>query len=719
MSLASYLAGTASWAVAAVALAFAAWRLRARVAPALVGPIARLAEIVLGLTLLIVVLQVLGVAGLLSRVVVAVVVPAAAAAVALAAGRPRRASVDRVAVADPVSPSGAVDRDASPARSTYVALAAVGLVVIVVAQWFDRSVFASGGTLRDFDTLRYHGPFAATWVQQHGITHVLHTSSEAQETFFPANAELYDTYGILTFGGDLLTPFRNVAWLVLSFFAAWCAGRRVGSAWAAVAAMAVVWSTPLLSSIEPASAKTDVVAVALLVAAAALLLHALPRGDGPPDLAVLGIAGLAAGLAVGTKLTVLVPLGIVATGAVLAVGRGRRMRALGVLAGSMFVTGGFWFVRNLAWVGNPLPWYRLGVGRYALPQPPMEATKTFGFSIAHYATSSRFWLHTAPTGLTHSFGEAWPVVVLAAIAAAVAAAVVQRRGTPDRGLRVVGAGALGAMASYLVTPYSAGGPDGNPRLFELDLRFLAPALALAAVSVARVRRRERVVAGAALLVVLEGFDGLHRSQVAITVALAATLVAGLAAWRSERFGQVGRSVRSRRLAGVTGAVVAMAVLVPGVWAMHRHDARTRWTTKPSADLAAAYHVIRDVKGARIGVGGFALTYPLYGSDVSNRVQFIGIELPHAGFRTAQSCSEWQAALRRGRFDYVVVARSPVAHQRVAPERGWTARYPGASVVFERRVTTVFRLRPTSAGRSGACGTSARSPATSGSSGKPR
>src|SRR5262249_60898892 len=67
------------------------------------------------------------------------------------------------------------------------------------------------------------------------------------------------------------------------------------------------------------------------------------------------VAGLSAGVALGTKLNLLAPFALLTLG-VIAVTAGYRWRATGIWVASSLVTGGFWFLRNLVHAGNPLPW---------------------------------------------------------------------------------------------------------------------------------------------------------------------------------------------------------------------------------------------------------------------------------------------------------------------------------------------------------------------------
>ena len=98
-------------------------------------------------------------------------------------------------------------------------------------------------------------------------------------------------------------------------------GRPLGLAAAtALGALLVLDSDMLL--IQAGNAPGDVAALACLLASIAVLINASGSGgrlaDLAPGSAALAIAGLAAGLAIGTRSTMLVPVAVISIGVLLA-----------------------------------------------------------------------------------------------------------------------------------------------------------------------------------------------------------------------------------------------------------------------------------------------------------------------------------------------------------------------------------------------------------------
>src|SRR5262249_40867733 len=158
---------------------------------------------------------------------------------------------------------------------------------------------------------------------------------------------------------------------------------------------------------QAGAAANDVVAVFFLLAAVAILINGWPERS-----AALVLAAVAAGLAVGVKLTVLAPVLALTIGVLAIAPRGQRSRTAGLWLGPLILAGGFWSLRNLIAVGNPLPWTSF---KGILPAPAPALQQHTGFSVAHYLTTSGFWSHFAEPALAAGLGRSWWAMLATAV----------------------------------------------------------------------------------------------------------------------------------------------------------------------------------------------------------------------------------------------------------------------------------------------------------------
>jgi hypothetical protein len=101
---------------------------------------------------------------------------------------------------------------------------------------------------------------------------------------------------------------------------------------------------------------------------------------------------------------------------------------------------------------------------------------------------------------------------------------------------------------------------------------------------------------------------------------------------------------------------------------------------------------RGVHHAHVAVAGTYgefFTYPLFGIDDSNRVEYVAQRGPHGSFTPIRTCRSWRASINRGHFRYVLTTPERdfwrPSRLRPGPERAWVARDPAARVVLERQV----------------------------------
>ena len=214
--------------------------------------------------------------------------------------------------------------------------------------------------------------------------------------------------------------------------------------------------------------------------------------------------------------------------------RTTRLRAAALWGLPMVAAGGYWYVRNLIAVGNPIP-YVGSIGPISLPAPVRDFHLRPDFAVAHYWHDTGVWRHWFAPGLHESFGTLWPLTLAGMLAVAVFA--IWRGREPI--LRVLGAFVIVTAVAYVLTPLTAAGEQGQPIAFVWNVRYLAPAVAV----------------GLAILPCLPALRATPRRRAAVLAALAVLLaftVGSLVQWKQ---GHVKGAVAAGLL------VVAFAVLV--------------------------------------------------------------------------------------------------------------------------------------------------------------
>ncbi len=647
-------------------------RLRRRLLPRCAGAPAHLAAAVLALALLILTAELLGTFSLFEPLPYVLVVVAVGLGAELYG---RRAGWG----------SGVTGAERSGEGFGPVAWVApaVGAIALLLFGWEGRDQISSGMT--GFDSTWYHGPFAAGFFQS-GDTLDLHfIAPQFFAWFYPANSELFHAMGMLAFGRDVLSPLLNLGWFAGCLLAAWCIGRPYRVApWSLILA-AVALSVPALAD-QAGEARNDIVGVFFLLAAVAVAVNAWEGGRdglGKEGLSAgaLIVSGLAVGLAAGSKLNFLLPAAVLVLGFAFVAPRGRRWRALWISGLAALAGGGYWYLRNLVHTGNPLPWID-SLGPISLPAPDQALGGREAHSVLGYVTDGAVWSDWFLPGLHDGLWFLWPLIAVAALAGLVLCLVPSRGSFPtsvvDKGphgetgarldpvLALAGLVGLATALAWLLAPTSASGPEGMPRGFESGLRYLAPALVLGLAllpTAPLLRPRLAALAGWSPFQPDSGRNGDHPG--------------------GERLGRVGWGI------AVLGLLAAIGV----GYAYQRHYLEERYerVSFSVAGLNQAFEWGSDLGDARIATTS-TRQYPLFGDDLSNRVEFIGEQRPHGGFEAPATCRRWRQLLNQGNYDYVVTTwdRIDPGKPPYPPQAAWTEG-PGARVVLREQPTVVFAL----------------------------
>ncbi|HYJ22754.1 MAG TPA: hypothetical protein VEW07_12120 [Solirubrobacterales bacterium] len=559
--------------------------------------------------------------------------------------------------------------------------------------------------------------------QGHSVTGMHHVDTVFTNWFYPQNSELLHADGVLLMGRDTLSLFLNYGWLAVAFLAAWCIGRPYGRGDLSVVAVAILLEAHVLVVREPGAAKNDLMAAALILAAIAILINAWTQAraanqvDGPeirlyggkaahqpaglPVGWPLAAAGLAVGLAAGTKVTALAMAAALSLAVLVLAPAGRRWAAAVWWFVPAFLAGGYWYLRNLIVAGNPLPAVE-SLGPISLPHPERLQIGRPDFSIAHYATDTDVWRQYFFPGLHDAFGALWPLVIGGALVAGLLALLTGR----DRVVRAIGAVVVFGFLAYIFTPLSAAGADGAPEAFGINLRYVYGAVlaGLALVALPRFfddKRRQWALLGVLLVVLLlsDRGDGVLRDPerpfALLLVVLAVLVPAALLLAR-------GREA-SRGTVAAGFVVLALAVVAVG-YPVQRHYLDERFRNEvaaesiPGMNLDSAYRWARDVEDARIGLAGTTagfVRYGFYGTDLSNRVIYLGEEGPHGAFNAIPTCRAFRAAVNVADLDYLVTAPflnflhpgDPIP----SPEARWLRGEPAVDPILRSGPVTVWKV----------------------------
>ena len=380
-------------------------------------------------------------------------------------------------------------------------------------------------------------------------------------------------------------------------------------------------------------------------------------------------------------------------------GGGDRVRTAAWFGLPVLLTGGYWYLRNLVAVGNPIPF--TSWGPLDLPTPERAFELRPGFSVSHYFTDTEVWTDWFFPGLEESFGFLWPLTVAAI---AVGGVYMVWRGAEPM-LRMLGGVVLFTAVAYLFTPLTAAGEEGMPIAFEWNVRYIAPAAAvglaaLPCLPALRAPPERRVATLAGLSILLAATVGSlvqwEQGHVKGAVAAGVGVLAGFAAiaWLRSR-GRLGPGAPRRWALGLAGQPRSARSPPAGGCRTTTSSAATRTSARSSSSprrfasgATCATHELRSS-----GVRGVFNQYPFYGDDLSNEVQWLGVEGDDGAWLRIPTCELWREELAAGDYTHVVTMYDPFNPGRLTDtkEALWTREDPASRELFRDGPVSVFEL----------------------------
>ncbi len=560
------------------------------------------------------------------------------------------------------------------ARPAWVAVAIAGaglLVWTATAGWIHAGVASS-----DIDTLTFHTPNVAKWIQSGSFWRVDQFSPLLANGNYPQNGDVVFLSAILPWETDAFTRLVGIPFLALAALAVYAVALELQAPRAHAAMFALVFaSLPAALFATHEGAKTDTIMLASFGAGVLFLLRHFRTGHRSE----LVLAGVGLGVAFGTKwYGVSSVVALLAFWAAVWLVAGRSPRALaanaGVLSALVALNGGFWLLRNLVVSGNPVLPARVGLGDLTL----FDASRDFirecgGSSIASYVAQPGIWSDFILSAYRDNYGL--PGLALAAgvagASALLAGALGRRRFERRFHARLAALTALAVLLAcvYAITPYSAFGARGAPTLVGANARWLLPALLVAAAVTAAAagrlgRRAGSAVALAGLVAVADGVRrgfAVPRSDVALTAGVLA--VAGLggvlvAAWAGLG---AGPPTRRRSLDARPVAALAAVAVIAAAGVGYQRQQRFFDTRYSEGDPVVTYFSQRAPASIRVGlagifsVEGLSPVLPAFGPRLRNHVSYVGREV-RGQLREYETYAGFRAEVRREGFDLLLVGK---------------------------------------------------------------
>jgi hypothetical protein len=329
-----------------------------------------------------------------------------------------------------------------------------------------------------WDSLMYHLPLAATWLQRHDLAPVYGAYPMSYYGYVPANGSVWLWWWMAPSHSDL---YANLAFLpqwLLLVLATGAVARRLGAVRSWPLAAFLVGLTPTVVRFV-ATQYVDIFTAACLVAAVACGLRWLRRLD-PGDAALAG-AGL--GLGAGAKVLGLMYGGALAAALLLfAVWRapdrsllvGRRALQTALALVVALALGGFFYLRNTALGVGPLALACEGLPHRPAPGVPVLPRPNSVATLPHrmFAQGELFRAFFGSVDARSQFIDLGIGPQALLILLAVPALFLLARGRRREGW-VVGSQVVFEVVVWATVPYAASGH------VEANVRYLVPALGLA------------------------------------------------------------------------------------------------------------------------------------------------------------------------------------------------------------------------------------------------
>ena len=221
-------------------------------------------------------------------------------------------------------------------------VAALALVVGAAVYYQAFLVFSTPPS--NWDSMTYHLARAAEWYQRQAVEY--YPAHTARENAFQPNGEVLVLYTFAFLGRDTVAALPQLVAELASLTAVFGIARRLGFSRPASAFAALLTATLTLVALQSVTTQNDLLAASFIAAGLYFVL-----GGARKDLV---LAGVAVGLALGTKATSVFGLPLIGLAAVIALDRRRLLQALGFALVGVALVGAYGYVLNVTETGHLL-----------------------------------------------------------------------------------------------------------------------------------------------------------------------------------------------------------------------------------------------------------------------------------------------------------------------------------------------------------------------------
>jgi 4-amino-4-deoxy-L-arabinose transferase-like glycosyltransferase len=328
-------------------------------------------------------------------------------------------------------------------------------------------------TVRGLDSFQsearhYHVAMLASWLNRHTLWKLPFELPGWFTSSNPGNAEMLGLWLALPTHREQVAFLMVIPFGLLSILGtALLVDELGGRPWLGALAGIGLIGTPIAFQTQAHSLSSDLGAVSGFVCGVAFLLRA--RRD--PSRKWVILAGVALGLAIGSKYTVVAPIAVVLVIAVFAV---KPLSRLGWLLPGLVALAGPWLLRNAILTGNPLFPEPVRLGGLTIFKGGVGPETNYLTTLAHHLVRGDGVIAGRWASISwRLYGPALIVAGLGLIAVAF------NRSERRREITGVGIICAAGLLLYFVTPLTGGGPNGAVHIIGSNLRYALPALILA------------------------------------------------------------------------------------------------------------------------------------------------------------------------------------------------------------------------------------------------